>query len=162
MKAILSSFCPVEFVRGFSFRRGPCPQDSPACRRQKTIQPRRQGLMAGAGQAEGLLSQTHAYRVGDATQPSHPLSSPSPPAFYLSQHQGKGLILPSGGNHVVFLELRRHSRVTTGISAFPLGWPCRGLPHSKHSEDAGTYLTFLNLVFSHSGSRLSEYNDLGG
>ena len=24
---------------------------------------------------------------------------------------------------VVFLELRRHSRVTTGISAFPLGWP---------------------------------------
>ena len=36
---------------------------------------------------------------------------------------GKGLILPSGGNHVVFLELPRHSRVTTGISAFPLGWP---------------------------------------
>ena len=29
---------------------------------------------------------------------------------------GKGLLLPSGGNHVVFLELRRHSRVTTGIS----------------------------------------------
>ena len=29
-------------------------------------------------------------------------------------------ILPSGGNHVVFLELRQHSRVTTGISAFPL------------------------------------------
>ena len=26
--------------------------------------------------------------VGDATQPSHPLSSPSPPAFNLSQHQG--------------------------------------------------------------------------
>ena len=25
--------------------------------------------------------------------------------------------------HVVFLELRRDSRVTTGISAFPLGWP---------------------------------------
>ena len=32
-------------------------------------------------------------------------------------------ILPRGGNHVGFLELRRHSRVTTGISAFPLGWP---------------------------------------
>ena len=31
--------------------------------------------------------------------------------------------MPSGGNLVVFLELRRHSRVTTGISAFPLGWP---------------------------------------
>ena len=36
---------------------------------------------------------------------------------------GKGLILPRGGNHVVFLELRRDSQVTTGISAFPLGWP---------------------------------------
>ena len=27
------------------------------------------------------LAQTHAHRVGDAIQPSHPLSSPSPPAF---------------------------------------------------------------------------------
>ena len=32
--------------------------------------------------------QTHAHRVGDAIQPSHPLSSPSPPAFNLSQYQG--------------------------------------------------------------------------
>ena len=32
--------------------------------------------------------QTHAHRVSDAIQPSHPLSSPSPPAFNLSQHQG--------------------------------------------------------------------------
>ncbi|KAB0341165.1 hypothetical protein FD754_018091 [Muntiacus muntjak] len=28
------------------------------------------------------------FRVGDAIQPSHPLSSPSPPALNLSQHQG--------------------------------------------------------------------------
>ena len=34
------------------------------------------------------LIQTHVYRVGDVIQPSHPLSSPSPPAFNLSQHQG--------------------------------------------------------------------------
>ena len=34
------------------------------------------------------LTQTHVHRVGDAIQPSHPLSSPSPPAFNLSQHQG--------------------------------------------------------------------------
>ena len=33
------------------------------------------------------LAQTHVHRVGDAVQPSHPLSSPSPPAFSLSQHQ---------------------------------------------------------------------------
>ena len=34
------------------------------------------------------LAQTHVHQVGDAIQPSHPLSSPSPPAFNLSQHQG--------------------------------------------------------------------------
>ena len=34
------------------------------------------------------LAQTHVHQVGDAIQPSHPLSSPSPPALNLSQHQG--------------------------------------------------------------------------
>ena len=34
------------------------------------------------------LPQTHVHQVGDAIQPSHPLSPPSPPAFNLSQHQG--------------------------------------------------------------------------
>ena len=33
-------------------------------------------------------TQTHVHRVGDAVQPFHPLSSPSPPALNLSQHQG--------------------------------------------------------------------------
>ena len=34
------------------------------------------------------FTQTHIHRVGDAIQPSHPLSSPSPPAPNPSQHQG--------------------------------------------------------------------------
>ena len=34
------------------------------------------------------LAQTHVHQVGDAIQPAHPLSSPSSPAFSLSQHQG--------------------------------------------------------------------------
>ena len=34
------------------------------------------------------LAQTHVHQVSDAIQPSHPVSSPSPPAFNLSQHQG--------------------------------------------------------------------------
>ena len=33
-------------------------------------------------------TQTHVHQVGDAIQPSHPLLSPSPPAFNLSQHHG--------------------------------------------------------------------------
>ena len=34
------------------------------------------------------FTQTHVHRLGDAIQPSHPLSSPSLPAPNLSQHQG--------------------------------------------------------------------------
>ena len=34
------------------------------------------------------FTQTHAHQVGDALQPSHPLSSPSPPALSPSLHQG--------------------------------------------------------------------------
>ena len=34
------------------------------------------------------FTQTHAHRVGDAIQTSHPLASPSPPAANPSQNQG--------------------------------------------------------------------------
>ena len=34
------------------------------------------------------FTRTHVHWVGDAIQPSHPLPSPSPPAFNLSQHEG--------------------------------------------------------------------------
>ena len=42
-------------------------------------------------------AQTQVQRVGDATQPSHPLSPSSPPALSLSQHQGLFL---SGGQSI--------------------------------------------------------------
>ena len=34
------------------------------------------------------FAQTHVHQVSDAIQPSYPLSSPSPPAFNLSQDHG--------------------------------------------------------------------------
>ena len=43
--------------------------------------------------------QTHVHRVGDTIQPSHSLSSPSPPAFNLSQHQG--LLKRASSSHQV-------------------------------------------------------------
>ena len=50
------------------------------------------------------FAQTHVHQVSDAIQPSHPLSSPSPPAFNLSQHQGlfQGVSqpFPSGGQSI--------------------------------------------------------------
>ena len=44
------------------------------------------------------LAQTHVHQVGDAIQPSHPLSSPSPPALNFSQHQGQ--LFTSGGQSI--------------------------------------------------------------
>ena len=67
------------------------------------------------------LTQTHVHWVSDAIQPSHPLSSPSPPTFTLSQHQGLFKWVKPGGQSI-------------GVSAstsvlpmntqdwFPLGW----------------------------------------
>ena len=49
------------------------------------------------------LFQTHVYWVGDAIQPSHPLSSPFSPAFNPSQHQGLFQWVsssPSGGQSI--------------------------------------------------------------
>ena len=49
------------------------------------------------------FAQTHVHRIGDAIQPSHPLLSPSPPAFSLSQHQGSFLVsqfFASGGQSI--------------------------------------------------------------
>ena len=40
----------------------------------------------------------------------------------LRRRGGQGPHFAKRSYHVVFLELRRDSRVTTGISAFPLGW----------------------------------------
>ena len=49
------------------------------------------------------FTQTHVHWVGDAIQPSHPPSSPSPPAINLSQHQGLFQWVsssPSGGQSI--------------------------------------------------------------
>ena len=69
------------------------------------------------------FAQTHVHRVGDAIQSSHPLSSPSPPAFNIFQHQGLFKWVSSS-----------HQMASIGASAsasvflmiiqdwFPLGW----------------------------------------
>ena len=55
------------------------------------------------------LAQTHVHRVGDAIQPSHPLSSPSP-ALNLSQHQGlfEGVSSSHQMARVLELQLQSH------------------------------------------------------
>ena len=48
------------------------------------------------------FTQTHVHWVGDAIQPSHPLSSPSPPTFNLSQHRvfSNNQLFTSGGQNI--------------------------------------------------------------
>ena len=65
--------------------------------------------------------QTHVHWVGDAIQPSHPLSSPSPPTFNLSQHQG--LFKWVSSLHQVTKILASASVLPMNIQDwFPLGW----------------------------------------
>ena len=52
------------------------------------------------------LAQTHVHQVGDDIQQSHPLSSPSPPAFNLSKHQGLFQWVSSANKVVKVLELQ--------------------------------------------------------
>ena len=51
-------------------------------------------------------TQTHIHRVGNALHPSHPLSSPSPPALNLSQHQGLFQWISSSHQVAKILELQ--------------------------------------------------------
>ena len=53
--------------------------------------------------------QTHVHWVSDAIQPSHPLSSPSPPAFSLSQHHGLFKWVSSSHQVPKVLELQHQS-----------------------------------------------------
>ena len=77
-------------------------------------------------------TQTHVHWVGDAIQPSHPLSSPSPPALNLSQHQGLFKWV-SSLHQVAKVEARisgvRKSRFCQDTSAArePLS-----IPHTQH------------------------------
>ena len=64
------------------------------------------------------FEQTHVHWVGDAIQPSHPLSPPSPPAFNLSQHQG---LFQLGGQGI---EASASASILPMYIQdwFPLGW----------------------------------------
>ena len=69
------------------------------------------------------LAQTHVHCISDAFQPSRPLSSPSPPAFNLSQHQG--LFQWVGSLHKVAKVLELHIspfNEYSGLISFKIDW----------------------------------------
>ena len=69
------------------------------------------------------LAQTLVHWVGDAIQPSHPLSSPSPPALNLSQHQGLFQWVSSSHQVTKVFHFSLASVLPMNIQDwFPLGW----------------------------------------
>ena len=98
-------------------------------------------------------TQTHVHWVGDAIQPSHPLSSPSPPAFNLSQHQGLFQWVSSSNQVTKVLEFQHQhqSFQWTLRTDFPwdglVGSPCspRG---SQDSSPTPQFKSISSLVLS--------------
>ena len=71
------------------------------------------------------LTQTHVHRVGDAIRLSHPLSSPFPSAFNLSQHQGLFQWVSSSHQVAKVLEFQlQHQSFqwTPGLISFRMDW----------------------------------------
>ena len=77
------------------------------------------------------LTQTHGHRVGDTIQPCLSLSSPSPPALNLSQHQGLFKWVSSSHQVAKVLEFQSFSIQSfsispsneySGLISFRMGW----------------------------------------
>ena len=71
------------------------------------------------------FTQTHVHRVGDAIQPSHNLSSASPPVFHLSQHQGLLKSVSSSHQVAKVLEFQlqhQPSKEHSGLISFRMDW----------------------------------------
>ena len=106
-------------------------------------------------------TQTHVHWVGDAIQPSHPLSSPSPPALDLSQDQGRLKWVSSSHEVVKVLSFSFNISPTNehpGLISFRMDWlaflAVQGTPKSllqHHSSKASIlWRSALFIVqFSH-------------
>ena len=111
------------------------------------------------------FTQTHAHRVGDATQPSHPLSSPSPPAPNPSQHWALFQWVNSSHEVAKVLEFQLQHRSFQWIHRTDLlqdglvGSPCspRDSPESFPTPQFKS-INFLVLSFLHSPTLTSIHD----
>ena len=99
------------------------------------------------------LAQTHVHWVGDAIQPSHPLSSPSLPAFNLSQHQGLFQWVGSSPQVAKVLELQLQYQSFQWIFRTDffynrlVGSPCSPRD-SEESSPTAQFKSIISLVLS--------------
>ena len=92
------------------------------------------------------LAQTHVHWIGDAIQPSHPLSPPCAPALNLSQHQGLfpvSRLFASGGQSI---------EASASASVLPMnihGWYPLGLTGSISLLSKGLSRVFSTTLWKH-------------
>ena len=93
------------------------------------------------------LVQTHVRWVGDAIQPSHPLSSSSPPAFNLSQHQGLFNWVSSSHQVAKVLEFQLQHQSLKWISRtdFLENWLVESLCNPRDSQESSTTPQFKSI-----------------
>ena len=112
-------------------------------------------------------TQTHVHWVGDSIQPSHPLLSPSPPAFNLSQHQGLFKLVTSSHQEAKVLEFQLQHQsfqwiFRTGIIQDGLlGSPCsprdsQEVLNLKEFPNFKSTLVFTSLELSEQISQFSR------
>ena len=103
------------------------------------------------------FTQTHVHWVGDAIQPSHPLLSPSPPTFNLSQHQ------VFSSDSVLWIRWPQYwsfsispSNEYSGLISFRLDWmglvagqgtPLRRLPESSQYHNSKASILWCSAFF---------------
>ena len=110
------------------------------------------------------LTQTHVHWVGDAIQPSHPLSSTSPPALNLSQHQSLFKWVSSSHQVAKVLEFRLQHQSFLGIPRTDhlqdeqVGSPCSP-KDSQESSPTSQFKSINSLVFSLYSPTLTSIHD---
>ena len=110
------------------------------------------------------FTQTHVHRVGDASQPSHPLSSSSPPVLNLSQHQGlfKWVLFASGGQSIGVSASASVLPINTQDWS-PLGWTgwislqSKGLSRVFSNTTAQKHQFFGTQLCSQSNSHIHTW-----
>ena len=110
-------------------------------------------------------TQTHVHRVGDAVQPSHPLSFPSPPALNLSKPQGLFKWVSSSHQVAKVLELQLQHQTFQWTSRTDLlydglvGSPCSPMDSQESSRTPQfKSINFLALSFLHSPTLTSIHD----
>ena len=89
------------------------------------------------------FTQTH---VGDAIQPSHPLSSPSPPALNISQHQGLfKWVKHSSDGHGIGVSASASVIPVNIQDWFPLGWTGWISLQSRDSQESSPTPQFKSI-----------------